>query len=256
MSLRWWSSCRTDTGKRRQVNEDAFLERPDLGLWLVADGMGGHDSGDVASRMVVSALNGLQPPLSMDEFGYAVKQRLYEADRRVQEEAARGGANRTMGSTVVVFLAFQNRGLCLWAGDSRAYLLRGGGLSQISRDHSVVEDMIERGELRREDADSHPAANLITRAIGAQENLVIDERPQDLRDGDTVLLCSDGLNKEVTDEEIADVLSRHDCEAASRALIELTLERGARDNVTVAVVRFQAASPGASREPGSDTIWR
>jgi serine/threonine protein phosphatase PrpC len=113
---------------------------------------------------------------------------------------------------------------------------------QITRDHSVVEELIQRGELRREDAARHPSANRITRAVGTCDRLIVDQYRSFLRDGDTVLLCSDGLTKEVGDDEVALILDDYDCDEASEELVELTLERGARDNVTVAVIRFEATT--------------
>jgi len=242
MSYRWWSSCRSTAGRQRSVNEDAYLSLDEQGLWLVADGMGGHARGDVASRLIVEAFEGLVRPPSLDVFAEDVRSRLALANQRMREEARRAGSDQLMGSTVVAFLAYKREWLCLWAGDSRAYLLRDGRLTQITRDHSVAEELVQRGELRRDEAASHPAANRITRAVGTQDLLVVDQYRSVLRDGDAVLLCSDGLNKEVGDDELATILDDYDCDEASRELLELTLERGARANVTVAVIRFEATT--------------
>ena len=160
----------------------------------------------------------------------------------MRDEARRAGSDQLMGSTVVAFLVYKREWMCLWAGDSRAYLLRDGRLTQISRDHSVAEELVQRGELRRDQATSHPSANRITRAVGAQDQLVVDQHRSYLQDGDAVLLCSDGLTKEVSDDEVAAILDDYDCDEASEELVELTLERGARDNVTVAVIRFEATT--------------
>jgi len=242
MSYRWWSCCRTNTGRRRHVNEDAYLQMDDVGLWLVADGMGGHARGDVASRFVVEAFDGLQKPQSMDELSQAVKDRLARANQRIREEVSRAGSDQIMGTTVVAFLAYKREWQCLWAGDSRAYLLRDGRLTQISHDHSVAQKMVDSGELRHDQMALHPLANRITRAVGTQGNLQLDEYHSVLRDGDTVLLCSDGLNKEVDEREFVTILEAYDCKEASRELVDLTLERGARDNVTVAVIQFEATT--------------
>ncbi len=242
MSYRWWSACRTTAGRQRKVNEDAVLDLHDVGLWLVADGMGGHARGDLASMMIAESLLNLPRARSMDEFATAVRTRLEEANQRVYMEAARYGYDCLMGSTVVALLVFRRQWLCLWVGDSRAYLLREGQLTQLTRDHNVAQDLVERGALKREQAATHPAANRLTRALGTQPELMLDERAGMLRDGDLILLCTDGLNKELSDEEIAEVLGSHDCDEASLELVDLTLERGARDNVTVAVVRFEATT--------------
>lgn len=254
MSYRWWSCCRTNTGRRRTVNEDAFLQMDDVGLWLIADGMGGHARGDVASRFVVEAFDGLVKPGSMDEFSKEVKHRIYLANERIQAEVSQTGSDQIMGTTVVAFMVFKREWRCIWAGDSRAYLLRDGRLSQISHDHSVVQEMVDRGELLQDEAASHPMANRITRAVGTQDNPQLEERRSILRDGDTVLLCSDGLNKEVDEAELATILESLDCEEASRELVDLTLERGARDNVTVAVIRFEATTGFGDELPDTTEI--
>ena len=242
MSYRWWSCCRTDTGRQRRVNEDAYVGMDDIGLWVVADGMGGHTKGDVASRTIVEAFKGMERPRSMDEFASMVKERLKRANQRMRDSLSSSDPSQMMGSTVVAFLAFKREWRCLWAGDSRAYLMRNGRLMQVTRDHSVAQEMVERGELRQDEAALHPLSNRITRAIGTRNEPVLDEYRSFLRDGDTVLLCSDGLNKEVSDFEMAEILENYDCDDASRELVDLTLERGARDNVTVAVIHFEATT--------------
>lgn len=237
MALEWYSASRTDVGKVRRVNEDALLERSDIGLWVVADGMGGHAAGDVASQIVVSAFEHLSSSSSLEALAFDVRERLDQANRTIRDEVRRRG-NATMGSTVVALLVHGNRCLCLWAGDSRAYLLRRGEFVQITRDHSIVEELIQAGELRPEDADGHPQANVITRAVGGDDELVVDEWLHEVEEGDRVLLCSDGLNKELDDTEIAVIVGDNDCDQATALLVDTALERGARDNVTVAVIEF------------------
>jgi serine/threonine protein phosphatase PrpC len=254
MSYRWWSCCRTTVGRRRSINEDAFLNMDHIGLWVVADGMGGHARGDLASRFVVEAFNGLVKPQSMQEFSRLVKDRLRQANQRMRDQYSGSGPDQMMGSTVVAFLVYKREWRCIWAGDSRAYLMRNGRLMQITRDHNVAQDMVERGELRQEEASFHPSANRLTRALGTQNIPSFDEYSSLLRDGDTVLLCSDGLNKEVSDQEVATILENGDCEEASQELVELTLERGARDNVTVAVIRFEATTDFRARMPDDTAV--
>ena len=247
MSYRWWSCCRTDTGRHRRVNEDAYLNLDDIGLWIVADGMGGHFRGDLASRMIVDAFSDLARPQTIDEFAVLARERLRHANAAICHEVLDAHTGQIMGSTVVIFLVYNQEWLCLWAGDSRAYLLRDGQLIQITHDHSVVQEMVDSGKLRKAEAVNHPAAHKITRAIGTRSNLQLDEYRSFLRDGDTVLLCSDGLNREVEDQELAEILDNYDCEEASRELVDLTLERGARDNVTVAVIKFEATTAFRNR---------
>jgi serine/threonine protein phosphatase PrpC len=236
----------------RAVNEDTFLDQSDIGLWVVADGMGGHARGDVASRLVVDAFSDMRRPASLDAFALETRHRLQLANQAIQQETQSHAGNQLMGSTVVVLLVYKRQWRCLWAGDSRAYLMREGQLRQISHDHSLAQELLDQGELSPGDPRSQAYANRITRAVGASPKLVLDERGSDLRDGDAILLCSDGLNKELSESEIASVLEGYDCDDASRELIELSLERGGRDNVTVAVVRFEA-NTGFSAYSSDDT---
>ncbi len=250
MSYRWWSSCRTNTGRQRAVNEDAFLDGNDVGLWVVADGMGGHHRGDIASQIVVKACQDIKRSANIEEFADEVRDRLKQANHQIREEAGRISSDLVMGCTVVALLVFKRHWICFWAGDSRAYLMREGKLQQITRDHSMVQDMVDRGELDQSEALSHPFSNYITRAVGTQDTLALDERRSILRDGDSILLCSDGLTKELSDREIREVLENYDCEDASRELVNLSLEHGGRDNITVAVISFEATT--GLNEPSTD----
>ena len=197
-AFQWTSDGISDVGKIRTVNEDAFTDRPDAGLWVVADGMGGHDAGDFASHAIIDSLNQVGPQRRLSTFIDAVEDRLLQVNQGLIEAAAEREVPTTIGSTVVALLAVQNYCACLWAGDSRAYRLCGGQMQPVSQDHSQVEELIEQGLLLREDAESHPAANVITRAVGAADTLFIDVELVELQDGDRFLLCSDGLFKEVS----------------------------------------------------------
>ena len=254
MSYRWWSCGRTDTGRLRRVNEDAYINLDSIGLWVVADGMGGHARGDIASRLIVDAFRNIDKPRSADAFADLVRNRLHLANEQMRNALPADQPGEIMGSTVVAFLVYKREWRCLWAGDSRAYLMRDGRLTQITRDHSVAQEMVDRGELRQEEAAYHPSANRITRAIGTQNKLLLDEYRSYLRDGDTVLLCSDGLNKEVDDDEVEEILAQYDCNDASRELVDLSLERGARDNVTVAVIKFEETTAFKSRIPDDTEV--
>jgi serine/threonine protein phosphatase PrpC len=218
--------------------------------------MGGHARGDVASRIVIDALRDMAKPQSIDEFVLLVRDRLNRANRIVREQVLQSGSEQIMGSTVVLLIVYNSEWRCLWAGDSRAYLMRDGRLAQITRDHSIIQEMIDQGQLRLDEAAAHPAANRITRAVGAQHTLDLDEAGSVLRDGDTILLCSDGLTREVSEQELADVLDSYDCEEASRELVELSLERGARDNVTIAVIQFEATTGFGERKRDDTTVNR
>jgi len=241
MSYRWWSSTNSDIGQRL-TNEDAMLSLDELGLWVVADGMGGHLRGDLASRLVVEAFEGIEKPASIDAFAREVRRRLGVANRRIHDYASSLGDTEIIGSTVVAVLVQDDEFICLWAGDSRAYLLGQDRLTQLTHDHTAAQVFVDRGELDTEQARRHPASNLLTRAVGAQDTLKLDEYRGCIRDGDAVLLCSDGLIKQVDDNELAPILEDFDCEEACQELVDLSLERGASDNVTVTVIRFEATT--------------
>ncbi len=248
-AFRYEVSCGTDVGRVRSLNEDALLDRSGIGLWAVADGMGGHDAGDFASRTIVDALDRVAPPTDGSGFLRDVEDRILGAHAALRQEADARGSGGIIGSTVVVLLVWNEHYACVWAGDSRLYLFRDGLLRQVSRDHSLVQDLVEAGELAPEQAESHPQANVVTRAVGAVEDLVLDKTHEKIRHGDMFLLCSDGLTRHVSDPEIAEVLANATTPGAAQALIDLALERGAKDNVTAVVVRCDPAG-GASGEPG------
>lgn len=234
--LIWTSGGRTDVGRVRQVNEDACLDEPELGLWAVADGMGGHHAGDLASGTVIDLLAAVAPPADLDAFVTEVVGRLTDANARLRAEAARRG-QATIGTTAAVLCAFGGRCACAWVGDSRVYRMRGEVVERMTRDHSVVEEYVASG-MSREEAENGPWRNYVTRAVGAHDEVEVDTVVDDLADGDVYLLCSDGLYKEVEEKELGELLSRGDASETANRLVDLALSRGARDNVSVVVVRF------------------
>ncbi|MCC8392734.1 protein phosphatase 2C domain-containing protein [Paraburkholderia sp. MMS20-SJTR3] len=243
--FRWTSCARSDTGHVREINEDACLDQPEAGRWAVADGMGGHAVGDVASRAVIDALSQLGTPRSIRALVADARTRLQRANRQLRDEAARRQVQR-IGSTVVVLLACDRFCGYLWAGDSRIYLYRAGQLRQLTRDHSQVEELRSLGVITEEEARHHPAQHMITRAVGATDVLELDDNAIEVADGDVFLLCSDGLSNELSDDEIAGVLTSPQRENACGELVELALARGGRDNITAVVV--EAQDPNASEK--------
>lgn len=233
--LTWHSAAATHVGTVRKVNEDAYLDRPEIGLWLVADGMGGHHAGDVASNMIVQSFDDIRAPDSRDEFLEAILDRLQTVNSDLQRYAADNDAS-VVGSTVALLFSYGSRASCLWAGDSRIYLLRDGHLRQLTRDHSKVEELISLGLVDREDADTHPVGNVITRAVGAADSLAVDIVSHEMCAGDRYMLCSDGLNKTLSDKEIAEILQQRDCAEAPKVLLYRALDNNARDNITAVVV--------------------
>jgi len=231
------SVARTSPGTVRASNEDCFLTRDDIGLWAIADGMGGHQRGEVASRMVVDSLAALPAFNSGFAFLSGVRDALDDTNRRLVETAAFMAGDAVIGSTVVALLAFDGRFACVWAGDSRAYRLRRGGLEQITRDHSIVQELIDRGELAPEDARSHRHANVVTRAVGGAIVLDLEIAHGIIEPGDLFLLCSDGLTGPIPDGDLATLVDQQDLHGAADALIARALQRGASDNVTLVLVK-------------------
>ena len=251
--ISWSSSSRTDVGMVRDINEDAYLDRPDLGLWAVADGMGGHTAGDVASGMICEALNAVTPPAALSKFLEEVETRLLRVNDKLRA-IAKGNESQTIGSTVAALIARDRHAVCVWAGDSRIYRCRGGQIVQITQDHALVEELVEKGILTRLQASTHPQGNLVTRAIGATDTLKLDLEIVELQPGDVFILCSDGLDKEVNPSEMLEIAGRQNERSLSDTLVDLALSRGSRDNVTVVTVEISGKSPSSARltSPGDD----
>jgi len=227
-SLRCRSAGRTDVGTARSSNQDAYLERPELGLWALADGMGGLSHGDLASRMVCDALAELRPRASLDDLVEEVSRSLERVNEYLRRSALRATHAVQSGSTVVALLVSGKQCAVLWAGDSRAYRLRDGLLSQLMTDHSW------------NDPGGNTDAQAITRAVGGEDTLELDVLRSDARTGDRFLLCSDGLYRVLDVAEILRGLAPADPAASCSALIARALELGAKDNVTVVVVDCNA----------------
>lgn len=234
------SCAATHAGTANRINEDAYVNRPDLGLWAVADGAGGHASGEIASAEVATILQSIDPGLSASEMLVEVRTRLEATHERLHTEASRHGAGAMVATTVVVVMARDDHFACLWAGDSRAYLLRGQALTKITRDHSLVQALVENGTISEAEAARHPKANVITRAVGADIDLLeLDKRTGQLQAGDRLLLCSDGLSKTLPEELLVELLSGDD-ETAAERLVTAALMAKVTDNVTAVTIDFGA----------------
>jgi serine/threonine protein phosphatase PrpC len=242
--LRFISHALTHIGLVRQRNEDAFLELPDLGLWAVADGMGGHEAGDFASASIVTALSAIDPAPDLGDLVEAAADELDAVDAALRARAAKLGPAAVIASTVVVLLANADEFACLWAGDSRLYRWRpgqpAGEFRQLTADHSKVQEMVEAGLLRPEEAHRHPYSNIVTRSIGGGR-LEFGRLRDTVRPGDRFLLCSDGLTNMVGDAEIAQELAAAPPREAALRLRDHVLARGAVDNVTIVIVHAEPA---------------
>jgi protein phosphatase len=219
----------TDPGRRRRRNEDAYVDAPPL--FAVADGMGGAQAGEIASRIAAAVLRDSERRLGED----AVVQLIQEANRRIYEEAATDQAQSGMGTTITAALAENGTVLIGHVGDSRAYRVRDGELQQLTEDHSLVAELVRSGKLSPEEADVHPQRSVITRVVGSEPEVDIDTLSVEARAGDIFLLCSDGLTSMVDDRQILEIVERHrgNLEQAARALVDAANRRGGEDNITV-----------------------
>jgi serine/threonine protein phosphatase Stp1 len=232
-SLRLEDAALTDVGLVRAENEDGHASLPQAQVWLVADGMGGHENGRFASQAIVEAVSAATMPEEFEAACQALSRAVQAANQRIYAVASEAG--KVMGSTFVALLLRGDEFAVLWAGDSRAYLFRDDRLHQLSRDHSQVQHMLDRGLLSAEEAADHPMRHVLARAVGAQPALEIDAIRDRAQRDDLFLLCSDGLHGVIDDDQIAAIL-RQQGAGSARALVAACLERGAPDNVTVVLV--------------------
>jgi protein phosphatase len=239
MTFRMVSAGVTNPGRVRSHNEDAFLDAPDRRLWVVADGMGGHSAGDVASRMIVEQLAKVVPPADAAAFVDTIENDLVHVNGELRRHAQDRKVS-LIGATVVTLLACKDYFVCGWAGDSRAYRFGGGQLDRISRDHSTTQELMDTGQFTLEQLQAKPS-NTITRAVGGEPKLFLDWAIASYEPGTQFLLCSDGLTKEVADARIAQEFQRNLSPPETvKSLIQLALDAGGRDNVTAVVVRIEA----------------
>jgi serine/threonine-protein phosphatase Stp1 len=235
--MRFDCASRTNVGLKRKINEDSILVESERGLWVVADGMGGHEAGEIASNMVTDALRCLPGSEDVDEVAAQAVEALRQTNRELIDLARAGNGRQTIGTTVVGLVIANGSFRCFWMGDSRAYLLRDGEISRLSHDHSLVQNLVDAGMLKPEEAESHENANLITRAVGVADTVEVDIVSGEARTGDQFLLASDGLTRVVPDPELAAELQRSSPNEAAGRLIDLVLSRGAPDNVSLIITR-------------------
>jgi protein phosphatase len=237
----------SDVGRRRESNEDNFLLDQSQGLFAVADGMGGHAAGEVASKLAIDTLQEVlrrdAPGHSLattDEAGTWLREAVVEANRRIWDSIRLHEERRGMGTTVVALLRAGDDAVIGHVGDSRIYLLRGDTLHRMTSDHSWVNEQVKLGLLSDDEAQRHPMRNIVTRALGSRPEVAVDLVTAGVLPGDVFVLCSDGLNTMLADDEIRAIVASHreDPEAASTELVHAANQRGGEDNVTVVVIRF------------------
>lgn len=231
---------RSDTGLVRPANEDSFLARPPV--FVVADGMGGASAGEVASRLAVETFAAGLPPGGdpVERLSAAVS----KANAAINAQAGDDPARQGMGTTVTAVMVDGGQLSVAHVGDSRAYSFRAGSLERLTRDHTLVDELVQQGRLTPEEAAVHPQRSIITRALGPEREVEVDSSVHALEAGDVILLCSDGLTGMIDEERIASILSQsRSLAAASRALVKAANDAGGRDNITV--VLFRVGSGGA-----------
>jgi protein phosphatase len=239
VSSRFETGSATHPGKLRTENEDAFLDNAPIGLWAVADGMGGHDAGQLASTTLIEALGTISPTNSAAELLVQCEARIVETNSHLLRIAAE--RRTTIGTTLALLLAYGVNYACIWSGDSRIYRIRDGAIARLSRDHTEVQDLVDQGLLTAEEGRVWPRRNVITRAIGVGTEPELEIQQGVLVPDDTFVLCSDGLTTHVHDDEILQHVAYVLPQGASDALVALALDRGGTDNVTVVVVHHAEA---------------
>ncbi|MDH5257927.1 MAG: protein phosphatase 2C domain-containing protein [Gammaproteobacteria bacterium] len=233
----WRSASLTDKGNVRQYNEDSFIARDDASLWAVADGMGGHEAGDVASQLIVELLSKINPHTNLSTYVDIVDDTLIEANNQLRTLSREKYNNHTIGSTVVCMIASDRHIAYLWAGDSRIYRIRNRQIKQLTRDHSEVQNMVDQGLLLAEEAEAHPAANVITRAMGAADALYLSVGIEETLDKDIYILCSDGLYRDITERELLKMALQPDINNICSDMMQLALSREAKDNITTIILQ-------------------
>jgi serine/threonine protein phosphatase PrpC len=245
-------SARTDTGRQRPANEDSYwVSNP---LFVLADGMGGAQAGEVASQTAVEVFTSGLPdgPGSHEERLAAM---VGQANARIHALAQSDEAHAGMGTTLTAAYVGEDDLAIAHVGDSRLYVLRDGELQQLTDDHSLVGELVRRGQISAEEAEDHPQRSIITRALGIEDEVVVDHLTWPVRDGDVFLLCSDGLTGMVTDAHVAEIIrDAPNLSQAAHRLIDAANEAGGRDNITVILFRVQEVTPGVGGLVGQDTI--
>jgi protein phosphatase/serine/threonine-protein phosphatase Stp1 len=222
-------------GRVRKINEDSILSLPDMRIWVVADGMGGHEAGDFASQTIVDTIAMIPPELPPADLMRALRQTILAAHDRIYT-AATTRFHTTVGSTVVALILTDTHFVAFWAGDSRLYRLRDGTIEMLTTDHSVVGEFVAAGEMTWDEAESHPHSNAITRAVGVGETLDLDKIRGEVAPGDRFLLCSDGLTKYANFATLQRMLDGAPIETVAEKLQSFALEQGGGDNVSIIVV--------------------
>ena len=239
-SFQIYSHGVTDTGHVRTRNEDSILVHDDENVWIVADGMGGHHAGDFASQTITNNLSLFKQHASLDDSILLLEENILNSNAIIRKKSFKLGRNATIGSTVVCVYAWHNYLFTFWAGDSRLYRFRDGKLERMTEDHSYVEELVRMGKIEAKDAEEHPAANVVLKAVGIDDNLCMDFDYYEMQPDDIYIICTDGLYKDLDEEKLTPIIASHleDMTELSEALLAASLDAGGTDNTSVIAMKI------------------
>jgi serine/threonine-protein phosphatase Stp1 len=230
----------TDTGHVRKKNEDSILVNVDENVWIVADGMGGHHAGDFASQTITNNLSLFKQHDSLDDSILLLEENILNSNSIIRKKSFKLGRNATIGSTVVCVYIWNNLLFAFWAGDSRLYRFRDSKLERLTEDHSYVEELVRMGKIEAADAEDHPAANVVLKAVGIDDNLRMDFEYYEIQADDIYIMCSDGLYKDLAETRITPIIESNleDMTGLSEALLASSLDAGGTDNTSIITMKI------------------
>jgi serine/threonine protein phosphatase PrpC len=230
----------TDTGHVRKKNEDSILVNVDENVWIVADGMGGHHAGDFASQTITNNLSLFKQHDSLDDSILLLEENILNSNSIIRKKSFKLGRNATIGSTVVCVYIWNNLLFTFWAGDSRLYRFRDSKLERLTEDHSYVEELVRMGKIEAADAEDHPAANVVLKAVGIDDNLCMDFEYYEILADDIYIICSDGLYKDLAETRISPIIESNleDMTGLSEALLASSLDAGGTDNTSIITMKI------------------
>ena len=231
----------TDTGHVRNKNEDSILVHADENVWIVADGMGGHHAGDFASQTITNNLSLFKQHTSLDDSILLLEENILNSNSVIRKKSYKLGRNATIGSTIVCVYIWHNLLFTFWAGDSRLYRFRDAKLERLTEDHSYVEELVRMGKIEARDAEEHPAANVVLKAVGIDDKLCLDFDYFEVQDEDIYIICSDGLYKDLEETEITPIIESNpeDMADLSQALLAASLDAGGTDNTSIITLKMR-----------------
>lgn len=238
-SFQIYSHGVTDTGHVRTKNEDSILVLDDENVWIVADGMGGHHAGDFASQTITNNLSLFKQNLSLDDNILLLEENILNSNSIIRNKSYKLGRNATIGSTVVCVYVWNRFLFTFWAGDSRLYRYRNSRLERLTEDHSYVEELVRMGKINAREAEAHPAANVVLKAVGIEDQLCMDFEYFELQHDDVYIICSDGLYKDLDEERLTPIIEAHteDMTDLSEALLTSSLDAGGTDNTSIIAIK-------------------